>query len=251
MKILSWNICSGNKNQYEKLGQLLKKYDPDIVCLQEVNLDCSSNILEFSKYYSIQAIDYYSLKKKEKAEHRLVLLSKLPILNKNSENKFSISDLTKISLWEKINKWQESFEFQYAQVLYKGKNIKIFNVHFEVGAGPYIRIKQFLKTTEKFNNSGDNFICGDFNIYGKWYKNILIGWAMGFSFKEMFIDERRRFQKLFKVHNLKNPFYRKITYPLFALQLDHILVPQSWEVKKIELIKNRHGSDHRPIMLEV
>lgn len=251
MKILSWNICSDNKQQSQKLKQLLEKYDPDVVCLQEVNLECSDSIKEYHDYHIIQAIDYYSLKKKEKAEHRLVLLSKLPILNKDTENKFSISDLTKISLWERINKWQESFEFQYAELAYQGQNIKIFNVHFEVGAGPYIRFKQFLKTTEKFNDNGHNVICGDFNIYGKWYKNIIIGWAMGFSFKEMFIDERRRFQKLFRAHHLQNPFYRKITYPMFALQLDHILVPQGWQIKKVDLIKNRFGSDHRPIMLEL
>jgi len=150
-----------------------------------------------------------------------------------------------------INKWQESFEFQYAKIKYQNKIIKIFNVHLEVGAGPYIRFKQFFKTTEYFSSDMEDVVCGDFNIYGKWYKNFLIGWAMGFSFKEMFIDERRRFQKLFKSAGLKNPFYKKITYPTFALQLDHILIPESWEVKNVTLIKNRHGSDHRPIMLEV
>jgi endonuclease/exonuclease/phosphatase family metal-dependent hydrolase len=95
-------------------------------------------------------------------------------------------------------------------------------------------------------------ICGDFNIIETPVAKVG-NWLLGAPIKEglPWYNERVIFEKLFKSLSLQNPLSKKGTYKYFNNQLDHILVPENWKVKKAEVIKNSHGSDHYPIFVEI
>jgi endonuclease/exonuclease/phosphatase family metal-dependent hydrolase len=253
MKIISWNLWSDNPNQAQNLERLLADFDPDVVCLQEVNLATLAWINSQDGYNSISAIDYYSKKMGDNAEHYLVILSKSRILNLEGINKFSVRHITRNSIWEILNQWIESVEYQFADIELEGRNYRIFNVHLEVASGPKVRFAQFKETVYRFNREKDaqNIVAGDFNIYAKWYVSIFIGWLLGFRLLEYYINERKVFRKIWARNGLKNVFENKITYKKFKLQLDHILVPIERKVEKNKVIEDGYGSDHQPIYLKL
>ncbi len=251
LSLISWNVCSNNKNQVNYLKKLINKFNPDIICLQEVDISVLKFLENETEFFFIKAIDYLTYKKQESAEHYLVLVSKYPILNSSLPNKFSVEHLTRGSLWENLNKWVESVEFQFADLSVKDKRYKIFNVHLEVASGPNIRLNQLKEAIIRFDKNSNNIICGDLNIYGKWYINLFVGWLLGFNWNEYLINERIKFEELFKKNNLINIFKNKVTFPLFKLQLDHILLPKQQKIINKKVINRKFGSDHYPLFVEL
>jgi endonuclease/exonuclease/phosphatase family metal-dependent hydrolase len=250
MKLISWNLWAENKNQSPSVDKLISEHDPDIICLQEVTVDCLKYLKQLPDFEIIVAQDFNSFKKKTKKEYKLVILSKYQILNKDRENSFSVAHLTRRSVWDLINKWQESLEFQYADVEYNEKLHRIFNIHLEVAAGPKLRYNQLLATLKKFDKNAVNIICGDLNVYATFWLNLVIGWAMGYRPTEIFTNERKLFEKQFKKSGLKNIFKGRKTYPKYRLQLDHILIPNEVKTKSSEVIAFKNGSDHLAIKAE-
>lgn len=268
MNIISWNLWCKNIDQIKSIEIILKR-QPNIVCLQEVSLETVDYLKSLKEYNLILAKDFNSFKKDVKKEYFLVILSKYKIENTDRENenssntltdnssssanvnKFSISHLAVPSIWDKINKWQESLEFQYADLEIDGVQLRVFNVHLEVAAGPKLRLRQFEYISSMFDSNKVNIICGDLNIYAIWWRNLLIGWVMGFTWGEYFLDERSEFEKKFKDIDLVNIFKDKATYPKYGLQLDHILIPKDIKVMNIEVMQSLNGSDHRIISADL
>lgn len=249
MRIISWNLWCLNKDQKSSVEKILQ-YHPDIVCLQEVNPSLMGYLETLEGYDLVSATDFNSFKKGLKKEYKLVILSKLKILNKDAKNKFNVDHLTRKSIWDTINRWEESMEFQYIDIESNGKKYRIFNVHLEVAAGPRLRLMQLDDTVKQFSNDGLNLICGDFNIYGRWWLNFMIGWAMGYRLDEYLVRERTIFEARYAELNLRNTFRNRPTYPKYRLQLDHILLPFTAQVSDSEVIQDVFGSDHYPIMID-
>ena len=95
--------------------------------------------------------------------------------------------------------------------------------------------------------------CGDFNIVDSTIFNRLTGWIRGFNHFDYVLDERASFEKLFKKEHLINIFRGKSTSfvnrPL--LQLDHILVPNTFPIQSHVLMRKRFGSDHRVLIADI
>jgi endonuclease/exonuclease/phosphatase family metal-dependent hydrolase len=246
MKIISWNAWVHNSDQIGNLQKLIHTENPYLICLQEANVDCLNYVQNQTKYHYISAIDHYSFRHKPKDEFYLIILSKSPILNKSQEYKFSVGHLTGFSIWEKLNRWHESVEFCYVDVLVNGQKCRFFNVHLELACGPLTRLRQLEECFQYFHPSLDNFICGDLNIYAHPLLNLWIGWLMGFKPHEYFINERHMMEQIFAQNGLQNPHRRLITYPKYRLQLDHILSPVKRPVVA-RVLKSKFGSDHQPI----
>ncbi|MEM1312795.1 MAG: endonuclease/exonuclease/phosphatase family protein [Patescibacteria group bacterium] len=248
MIIISWNLCVENNNQIQSVYNLLKDYQPDVVCLQEVSLSCLKDLQLLKNYELIVAKDFNSFKYNKKREYKLVILSKYQILNRNGDNKFSISHLTRRSFWDFVNRWQESLEFQFIDIEYRNQRYRIFNIHLEVAAGPRLRLKQFMFAARHFNPKAHNIVCGDLNIYAKFWLNLLVGWAMGYTPTELFINEEKLFESEFRRLGMMNLFKGQKTYPKYGLQLDYILVPNSLSTKNNQIITSVKDSDHYAIV---
>lgn len=252
MKIISWNVWVKNIDSAGNLRRLMDEFDADVYCLQEVTKELLEQIhdLEFQILDYIYCFDYRKYKDGYYQNYYLVILSKYKIENPKI-NKISINHLTKRSLWDRLMKWDESIEFQYADIRIEGTWLRIFNIHLELSAGPNLRLNQFRQVLDYFEDEAINVVCGDFNVYAKPSLNFLIGWAMGFRLVEYVIHERKKFDEMFENHNLINVFEGEITFAERKLQLDHILIPDDVEILDSEVVENTFGSDHFPLITEI
>ena len=252
MKIVSWNVWVLNANGVGNLKRLLEEEPADVYCLQEVTAEMLEYIHDVDLHGMdyIYCFDYRKFKDGYYQNYFLVLLSKHRIHN-TKINRIHVNHLTRGSLWDWIMRWDESIEFQYADLQIEGQWYRIFNCHLEVSAGPELRLRQFEQCVEKFKPDSCNIVCGDFNIYARPKWNWLVWWMMGFKLREIKINEREVFEKRFEQLELKNVFLGENTFHERSLQLDHILVPESFSVQKSKVIQDGYGSDHQPIFVEL
>lgn len=252
MRILSWNIWIKNQNPIGNLKELIEHHKPDVICLQEVTADLLEYVHDasFEGFDYIYSFDYRKHKQGYYQNYYLVTLSKHPIQNQKV-NRLHVNHLTRWSLWDAILRWDESIEFLYADIRADDEMYRVFNCHLEVSAGPKLRLNQFQQTLNKFSPDSHNIVCGDFNIFATLWINIAVGWMLGFSPSEIFMEEREEFEKVFSSHKLTNPLLGQPTYPKRKLQLDHIIIPEELNRDKQEVIKNLYGSDHNPILVEI
>ena len=265
MKILTWNICLDNQNQFEDLEEVIRTESPDIICLQEVDKDCVQKIDSQLTYEYVIARDFVRDKafflwrilplfnrltgNKNTEEAYLVILSKNEPINHESNilTRKPLKSIASRTLGIKGN----TREYVYADINLEGRHLRIFNLHLEVATGSQQRIQEFEKALVNKHIARQNIICGDFNIFARPWLNLFVGWGFSFGIRDYLINERKRFQKVFKEKNFVNVFNKLITFPRFRLQLDHILVPKSLEVKRYEVSGDKHGSDHRYLILEI
>lgn len=250
MQIVSWNMWVKNTRAIKNLQDFLRDYPADVYCLQEVTAEVLTYIQDQNNhdFDYVYSFDYRKFKHGYYQNYYLVILSRHPIKN-TKLNRIHVNHLTRESLWDWLMRWDESIEFQYADIEVKGTCYRIFNCHLELSAGPEVRMRQFEQCVEKFLPDGCNVVCGDFNIFANPHWNWFLWWAFGFKWREIKINEREIFEKRFAELELQNPFLDQATFYERNLQLDHILVPSTYTVETREVIKNSYGSDHQPIWL--
>jgi endonuclease/exonuclease/phosphatase family metal-dependent hydrolase len=252
MKIISWNAWVKNEDQIKNFQALDEQEQANIYCLQEVDIKLLAYIQsEDQKVFDYAyCFDYRKFKKGYYHNYFLVILSKQTIENLRF-NRVQVNHLTSSSLYDFVMRWDESIEYQFADITVNKEKYRIFNCHLELSAGPSLRLKQFQEIVDRFSDTSHNVVCGDFNIYAKPWLNFWIWWGMGFNFKEIFIDGREEFEKKFKKYSLTNAHKNKVTFTERELQLDHILVPNSIEIINNEVSSTPFGSDHYPIIVEI
>lgn len=247
MKILDWNILFCNKKQDEAF-EFIQNSEAEVVCLQEVPLHLLHRLEKETDYHICYAIDFgFNLPSKN---HRYYMV----ILTKNKPRKLyssKLSDMQTKSLVSKLSGWHTSREFCYVDIDSKGQKYRIFNLHLEAATNPIQRLVEFQNALKNMKKGCLNIVCGDFNIYGKWFLNFFIGWMYDFRGYHYLIDERKEFEIVFSKNQLFNTFYKKVTYPLLRLQYDHILIPDNIKYREREVLKQNFGSDHLPIVLEI
>ncbi|MBT3464780.1 hypothetical protein HOD20_01435 [archaeon] len=252
MKVISWNVSIDNKKQIKTIKKALDT-DADIICLNEI----SKKNVEFLK--TIDKYNFhYGISFRGKNEHKNIymgILSKYPFLNSKF---FSFETEFGTTMWNLfVNKHLGAHkvqEGQYVDIVINSKEIRIFNFHLPITCGPKKRIEQFKKIVNNINENMSNIFCGDFNNYGKWYLNIFTHPLFSQKINEVFTNEKKTFEKLFKQHELNNIFNGISTWPKLGfinIQIDHILTPHWVNVISKEVLKKTYGSDHRMLMTEL
>ncbi len=250
MKVLNWNLLCNNKNQVKSLSYIMST-SPEVVCLQEVRSDTLQYLRKQSMYQFFIARDFITKTHFHCHEaYFLVILVKKGILVKAHHIRH-IPHLTQHSIWDKIMRWTETLDYQWVELLIEKKLYQVINVHLEVGAGPNLRQKQFNHIVENRNKTDNLIICGDFNLFGRWYISPIVGWGMGFSVPEMLLNERAMFEQLFLNYGLQNVFRNQVTFPFFRLQLDHILVDKNLTIGTNLVYPYTFLSDHRPLEVKI
>lgn len=131
IRLLNWNVelfglykYKENPEYRDEIIAMIQKYDPDIACLQEmVCSDSFSDAINYLPSISKQLKMpewHYSYKKKfdfdRKHHFGTIIYSKYPIIRKRVVE---------------TNPLNYNSIFQYADILYKGDTIRIFNVHLQ------------------------------------------------------------------------------------------------------------------------
>jgi endonuclease/exonuclease/phosphatase family metal-dependent hydrolase len=244
IKIFSWNMYYNNKD-FSKALKFLEARSADVICLQEVPMDIVRDLKKKPWYVSQAKARHRGL---SRTKTRNVILSRYPIKEKGS---FSFVEEKKVSLKSRITGLSGPLEFQYVDIKLEKKKVRIFNSHLECNTSPSFRVKQFKQLLQLSNKSSVNIYCGDLNTYGEWYVNVFVGYISNYKIKDIPKSEKALFSELFAKHDLNDIFQGEVTYPLFRLQLDHILVPNNMRVVSKNVYKKRYGSDHRPIWVKV
>lgn len=208
-----------------------------------INLDLSYSNFKKEKWQIFTALDH----RDSKNQHYLVILTRLAVCHHFCDY---LDQKPPKSFLAKRYKIQSIRQFQYVDLLQNQRKIRVFNTHLEIAIGPTRRLNQFENLVKHFGFE-NNIICGDFNIFPHPIGSFFVGWAASFSLGDYKINERKKFEILFKKLGLNNLFAKKITYPKYKLQLDHILTSNNLLIidKKIE--KKTAFSDHYQLYCQV
>ncbi len=233
-RIATYNIhkCVGLDRKFspERIAEVLRETDADIIALQEVLCHSDSRTREHQAEFIAKELDMdFSFGKNRRIEKGLygnAVLSRLEI--KNSEN----FDIT-------VEKREPRGCLRTEIVLSGGKSLQFFNVH--LGTSFFERRRQVYKLfTEKVlggeNRRGNRIVAGDFNE-----------WTNGLT--------TRLFKTNFQAVDSKLHLGKRKTYPgiLPVLHLDHVYYDNNFKLKKARLHRSRKAliaSDHLPIVAE-
>ena len=255
MRILSWNMLFSNARLDDALA-FIRDSDADVICLQEV----PERLLEPLRslpYHLAQEIDVRRATPRTETVY-LAILSRFPILAQES---FGFPDyfpllplrtrafvrLMRIFDWTRIaDRHAFSVDIDVA-----GTTMRVFNLHL-ILARPSWRLEEFERAMTERDPRLPTIVCGDFNVLES-RRIAILNWLTSGTPGDVFFwrRERTRMETAFTAHELTNPLFGRVTHPLSHSQLDHILCSKHFPVKSAEVSRDRHGSDHCPIIVEL
>lgn len=256
MIIYSWNILYRNK-ELDRAFNFVQNTNFDFFCLQEVPEEFLQR-LQTLPYFIVSGIDTEKVFKSTTIKMYNVILSKHP-LGEYGEISFTnhwvlLPFRTRFFIW-----LMKPFHFSktinrgglYADTVVEGISLRIFSLHLAL-AHPVQRFEEFKHAMLKYDTMRKQIICGDFNILESPHITIL-NWLLGGRTTDaiFYKRERKAIEKHFTSHELINPLRNFITHPFSQSQLDHILLHNSFSVTNISVLKDRIGSDHSIVKVEV
>jgi len=212
IKLLQLNVLVSNK-EYEKVRNLIKKYDPDILMLNEINrnwVEALSNSLSDFKYQiELPRNDYFGMAVYSKFECDL------------EERYFESSETPYIIANVQDNDKRFTLIFTH---LCSPQNLKLFEY----------RATQLDELT-KLSLKNRFILAGDFNLtnYSSYYRNFLKTTKL--------VDSRKGF-------GLQHSW--PTFTPIFRLSLDHYFVSKDIKVIDRKVLESV-GSDHFPVLIKL
>ncbi|HYV33948.1 MAG TPA: hypothetical protein VE973_03830 [Candidatus Limnocylindria bacterium] len=241
MKIATWNLFDKNQKQIETIGFLFKE-KVDIACLQEVSLKTLEYLktlelcISSCKAYNHSGTDVFS-----------VMLSKVQPSGKKIIE-FGVIKATFLDRISGLN--QSGSSYQFNDYAIGKKTLRVFNIHMPFGSSASKHLV-LLKNLLKMLHNDANIICGDFNSFGHFPWKIILGPINASIWQDYTTNELNELKKLFEEVNLKLSLENVVTYPLCQTHIDHIVIPKVWNNYTCTYYKARHGSDHRPVILQI
>lgn len=256
IKIMTWNVkCfdlynwSMNKETGEKMMNLIRKENPDVLCLQEFYTDENKfHNLEFLRdQLGFKYVHFYKTLTLRKTDHwGLATLSKYPIVLtkelKFENSKHNACLVTDIQINDRkmrvLNTHLQSIHLAYSDYIYIDQvksNIKLSDVEktksiFRKLQKAYIYRAQQLEQIKTSCFNHHTILCGDFN-------DIPLSYTYQFLSKNMqdaFIEKGSGFSRTM---NMVVPY----------LRIDYILASQDMQFNSYKRIK-KNLSDHYPVI---
>lgn len=241
MKIATWNLDTSNQGQSNAIDFLLEQR-VDIACLQELRWDTIKYLETLKQFQLHYCVSYRKNKKKVFS----AILSRAPIKNPKIYRFYS-SRHTLLS-WATGRDLHESF-FHFFDYTIGRQTLRVFNIHLPSVVSPsyrHILLRQIFKRL----HSDSNVVCGDFNSFGHFPWNFLMGPLNGSNWKDYIRNELQVLQRIIKEYNLKLSASSIITHPRFRTHIDHIMVPDGWLKFFPHTFEDRFGSDHKLFIIE-
>ncbi len=256
MKIYSWNMLFRNK-ELERAFAFILEAEWDIFCLQEVPEEFLEKLRTLPGFIDYR-IDAEKIFPSGITRIYTVTLSRYPIQGRGEIPFPDYGDLfswrTRLFIY-----LMRPFHFSklrnrgglFIDITVHGQLVRVFNLHL-ILARPAWRLAEFERAMREHDPSRPTIVCGDFNIVESLLMTPL-NWFFGGHLSEVFRyrEERVRIEQRFATYGLMNVLRGHVTHPFSHSQLDHILVSNSFSIKNAEVLKDRTGSDHCPIRVEV
>jgi endonuclease/exonuclease/phosphatase family metal-dependent hydrolase len=258
MKIYSWNMLFRNA-ELDRAFAFIAGSGFDIFCLQEVPAAFLKQLQTLDCEIAYRN-DAERVSKTGRERIFTVILSKFPISGDG--------ELTYEEYWPHyplrariFTRLMKPLHFAkiinrqavYADVILPNVQspVRVFCLHLSL-THPARRLAEFETAMKHLDEARPAIVCGDFNILEAPHITIL-NWIFGGRFSDflLFRRERADIERIFAKYKLHNALLGKITHPLSHSQLDHILVSDSFSIKKDSVIRDRTGSDHHAIFAEI
>ncbi len=214
--------------RFPKIIRELKEKQPDVIFLQEVQIDKTKSPFsqvelikkELSEYiYSLHSTIYLKTNQRNEKlvvpiQHGMAVLSKYPIVN-SFEYYLPLQEGN-----------EEPRSILCCDIDINGVVRKFANIHFtnneEMAKDQIGDFLGFIKSRNE-----ERIMVGDFNMFHLYeYKSLLKGYKLSYDYKKY------------------------ISYPKDNGTLDYILIPESCEFESLELI-NEDLSDHKGIFIKI
>jgi exodeoxyribonuclease-3 len=247
MKIATWNI-NGIRSGQEKLKDFLKKYSPDILCLQELKLDPNKkDEIDIKSYFE----HYYHADKKGYSGTAIF-----------SKTKFQ-------ELQEGVG--VKEYDSEARVLVAKIGGFYIINLYFPHSRRDLSRLDFKVDFNRKVRIFVDKFpkhktiLCGDFNVAHEeidiarpkdnrknaGFTDIERNWMSGFlsdGWVDVFRQKYPDKQIFTWWSNMRNARARNIGW-----RIDYFLVSSKMfaKVNNCQILTEIYGSDHCPVMCEI
>ena len=243
--------------ELDRAFEFISQSDFDIFCLQEVPEEFLRRLQTLPYFISFRT-DVERLFAKGTKHLFVVILSKHPIKTQGEIPYPDYGEL--IPLRTRLFIYlMRPFHFSkirnrgglYADVTIGEHMLRVFNLHL-VLAQPVWRLEEFEMAMAERDTAQPTVVCGDFNILEAPHITLL-NWLLGGRISDtvLYGRERTHIEKRFVAHELTNALSGGITHPLSRSQLDHILLSRHYTVTHAEVIPERYGSDHHPIVVSL
>lgn len=255
MKVYSWNIFFRN-GKLERAFDFIRDLDFDVLCLQEVPEEFLAKLQKLPAYIAF-ATDVDRVYTDRVERNYLVILSRHPIVSHSAfahelpEPPLRTRLVVKamhMANWTRIAN-RHGF---YADVAVPGSAhpLRVFCLHLTL-AHPELRRKEFETAMREYDPALPTIVCGDFNILDTPFV-APFNWLLGGSISDALRYQRERtaFEARIAVLGLMNPLSGQRTH-VISRQLDHILTSRDISVASAHVMKERVGSDHYPVHVQV
>lgn len=252
--LLTYNLLLNRA--YSKLNDIIKKHNPDIICLQEIDTNgnnLSRLVLENNEYrladYSNSFIKYGQI---------------YGVATFYNTNKFTYTDSEVITLprslyeliskiFKRANNPRTVLQTALSQKKSK-KTVIIYNAHLTAFGTNQVKINQIEETLGDLykNNNGSAIIAGDFNYY-PWARKKLENLMSRYNFREATFEIpytfryslKGKFGKLNLIQQLSAKLHNRL-FSTNRMKLDYIFYKNLVLLgsKKVEI----KTSDHYPII---
>lgn len=239
LKLMTYNVLSFNKFSWLKsptiptdISDLVKKQNPDIVCMQEFNEGVKTDFSQFP-YKFLK----YNHKKRQLA---LTIFSKFPIINggsfdfKKTANNIIYADIVRkedtLRIYNlHLQSHRITSEINHLNQINSKTVVKNIRHSFKIQQKQAEQLVKHLKASPY-----KNIVMGDFNntAYSYIYDQIISEGLI-----DTFKEAGEGFGKTFK-------------FDLFPARIDFILAPEDSKVNAFQTL-NKHFSDHFPIYAEI
>ncbi len=255
MKVMTFNIRADNildiNNRWEKRAELvyetIRKYDCDIIGLQEVtekmHVDICNNIKDYTIIGAGRTKRFFSEKNSILIKKEYSMLDEKTFWLSKTPDKSGSTVM--FSLFPRI------CTTAVCQLDEKRK-VRIYNTHLDClsAKAREFGLKKIIEVIEK-NYEQDHLPCilmGDFNA------------TPDSRMIKKFKNGQYTSKKLFAVQDINDALYKKTTMGMFkgkekGIHIDYIFVSEEFEIESAEVVKHhklgKYPSDHYPIVAEL
>lgn len=258
MTIYSWNMFFRNDTP-DRAFEFIARSDFDIFCLQEVPKSFLARLRTLPGHVHAD-IEMTRKYRGRRSTAYVVILSRYPIENVGSfplpyrdphlprRGVLAVDIMVGAGIFARGLGNRHGI---YADVRTDRGLVRVLCIHLSL-TNPRWRAEELHISLRQLDGLLPSIVCGDFNVFESPHITAL-NYIFGGSVGDMFHPqrERLRLEKQLEMRELTNPLRGRNTHFHSRSQLDHILVSRSFSVKHAEVIRDRMGSDHHPVRVEV